>query len=419
MVVPRLTQQVADAFLPSPPDKIGVAVSGGGDSMALLHLMHGLCTLHGTKLRAVTINHGLRAEAAQEADHVGQACAKLGVLHDTLLWDDWDGRGNLQSVARTARYERMAAWAESHGLNTIALGHTADDQAETVLMRLARRSGVNGLSGIPERALREGVTWVRPLLRATREELRTYLRLQNISWIEDPSNEDLTFDRIKARKALGLLGELGIDVAGLSVVAEQMTEARIALDWQTFLAAKEIAQVDAGAVILDERKLRLLPDEIQRRLLVRAVNWISGASYPARRAAVANLKRALRQGQGGTADGVHARRVGRYVWIFRELRAVQELETAPTDLWDDRWRLVAPDPSVTCGEMTVRALGDEGLQQCPDWRDSGRPHAVLLSTPAIWKGDRVVAAPLAGMGQTWHADIEGGEESFFAALLTH
>lgn len=407
--------------MPSPPPVLGVAVSGGGDSMALLHLMHGLCTLHGTKLRAVTVNHGLRAEAADEACEVKRYCASIGVPHDTLLWDDWDGKGNLQNVARTARYQRMAAWAQDKGLDTIALGHTADDQAETVLMRLARRSGVNGLSGMPARVMRERVTWVRPLLRASREELREYLRVQRVGWADDPSNEDLTFDRIKARHALVLLAELGIDATGLSVVAEQMAEARKALNWQTFLAAKDLASVDAGAITLCERRLRILPDEIQRRLLVHAVNWVSGSAYPARRGAVAHLMAALRKGQGGTADGVQARRIGKHIWVFRELDAVRQVETPPDSLWDDRWRIeaAAPDPTASAADLRVRALGEVGLQQCPGWRETKRPHAVLLSTPAVWRGDEVVSAPLAGFGQTWHADVDGGEDTFFAALLTH
>lgn len=387
--------------------------------MALLHLMHVFCALHGTKLRAVTVNHGLRAEAADEALMVQRFCARLGVQHDTLQWDDWDGRGNLQNVARDARYFRMAVWAKEHGIDTITLGHTADDQAETVLMRLARRSGVNGLAGIPERTAREGIAWVRPLLAASRAELRAYLRGQQIDWAEDPSNEDLTYDRIKARKALTLLADLGIDAAGLSVVAQNMSKARAALDWETFIAAREIASIDAGAVLLDDRKMRILPEEIQRRLLVQAVNWISGRRYPARRGAVSNMLSGLRKGQAGTADGVHACRVRGHIWVFRELNAVHDVHARPQDLWDDRWRISPPGGPLCCPDLQVRALGKQGLEQCPDWRDQGRPHVVLLSTPAVWQGDTLVAAPLAGRPQKWHAEVVGGKETFFTALLTH
>ena len=387
--------------------------------MALLHLMHVFSTLHGSKIRAVTVNHGLRAEAAEEALMVQRFCARLGVQHDILEWDDWDGRGNLQNVARDARYRRMAAWAGAHGIDTITLGHTADDQAETVLMRLARRSGVNGLAGIPERIAREGVAWVRPLLAASRDQLRAYLRGQQIDWVEDPSNEDLTYDRIKARKALTHLADLGIDAAGLSVVAQNMSKARAALDWQTFLAARDIAHVDAGAVVFKDREMRIMPEEIQRRLLVQAVNWISGRRYPARRGAVSNMLSGLRKGQAATADGVHACRVQGCIWVFRELNAVQQHVSRLDALWDGRWQITSPDRPTDVEGLHIRALGQKGIEQCPNWRDQGRPHVVLLSTPAVWQGDAVVAAPLAGWGQKWHAEVVGGKESFFTALLAH
>ncbi len=418
-MTPRLTQQVADAFLPHPPDVLGVAVSGGGDSMALLHLMHGFCAFHGVKLRAVTVNHGLRAEATSEAEIVKRYCASLGVLHETLLWRDWDGAGNLQNAARDARYGLMAAWAKEHGISTIALGHTADDQAETFLMRLSRRSGVDGLSAMSSRIVREGVTFVRPLLEANRADLRSHLQSQGIAWIEDPSNEDTTFNRIKARNILEALAPLGIDAESLSEVAAHMSQARKALDWQTFLAAQEIVQIDAGAIVICERKLRILPDEIQRRLLVRALSWISGESYPARRAAITTLMQALRKGQAATVDGCHARRAQGHIWVFRELNAVKDIEAPLDTLWDARWRLVPADPNDDWRDVTVRALGQHGLEQCPDWRASGRPRAVLLSTPAVWRNDVVISAPLAGNCQKWHADVDGGEETFFAALLTH
>ncbi len=415
----RLTHQISDAFLAAPPETLGVAVSGGGDSMALLHLLHSFCALHGTKLRAVTVNHGLRPAAAEEARMVHRECTRLGVLHDTLLWDDWDGQGNLQAAARDARYARMAAWASRYGIETVALGHTADDQAETVLMRLARKAGVNGLAGMAPRKLREGITWVRPLLGAGRAELRDYLRLQNVSWIDDPSNDDLAFARVRARQVLAALEPLGIDAATLSEVAVNMSQARTALDWQTFLVARDIASVDAGAVVLCERQLRLQPDEIQRRLIVQALNWVSGAHYPPRSAAVAHLQSALRRGMAGTVDGCHARRVEGRIWIFRELNAVKDEQATLDMLWDQRWRLSPPKAQHSWHDVTVRALGDNGIEQCPDWRASGRPHAVLLSTPAVWRGTEVVAAPLANWSQNWQAHVDGGPDAFFAALLSH
>jgi tRNA(Ile)-lysidine synthase len=414
----RLTQQVAAAFLPRPPDQLGVAVSGGGDSMALLNLLHALCALHGSKLRVVTVDHGLRAAAAAEARMVTDVCAGLGLRHDVLVWDGWDGQGNLQDAARRARYALMADWGRANAIDTIAVGHTADDQAETLLMRLARRAGVDGLAGMKRRLVMEGMTWVRPLLGATRADLRDYLVQRDIPWIEDPSNEDEVFERIKARKMLDVLAPLGITVEGLSEIADNMYEARKALEWQSFLAARDIIHIDAGAVVVDDRSLRLLPDEIQRRLLVRAMNWISGDTYPARRKAVQSILHGLRRGQAGTAEGCHARRVGGAIWVFREFNQVSDLRCDCGALWDGRWRLWPADPDTAVDDVVIRALGEDGLAQCPQWRTCGRPHPVLLSTPSVWRDDVLLAAPLAGAHQNWHAEVDGGEETFFAALLT-
>ncbi|MEM6939637.1 MAG: tRNA lysidine(34) synthetase TilS [Pseudomonadota bacterium] len=415
----RLPKYVSEAFLPHPPKAMGVAVSGGSDSMALLHLLRDFCMAQKVQLHAVTVNHSLRDEAAGEAETVAQHCAQLKVPHDTLVWEGWNGHGNLQEAARDARYKSMAEWAHDHQIDTIAMGHTADDQAETMLMRLARRSGVDGLSGMNMRSLREGINWVRPLLRSRRAILRSYLTERGISWIDDPSNEDARFDRVRIRKALEILEPLGVDADVLSEVANHMLEARKALDWQTFLASKHIATIEAGAVVLDETILRLQPDEIQRRLMVKAISWVGSAVQPPRMQAVANLMEALRNGQAGTVCGCHVRRIAARIWIFRELNAVQDLTAATHMFWDRKWEMVPLAPAEHAPDLRVRSLGMDGLEQCPDWRDTGLPHVVLLSTPSIWRGDELIAAPHAGVHRNWQMNIAGGADAFFAALLAH
>ncbi len=414
-----LSDCLSEAFLPHPPKRLGVAVSGGSDSTALLHMLHMFCQRHDIELHAVTVDHGLRVEAAEEAAHVARYCAGIGVPHDTLLWLDWNGEGNLQKAARDARYRKMAGWAGSRGIDMIAVGHTADDQAETVLMRLARRSGVDGLSAMRRRTQREGITWVRPLLHTRREALRSYLTHRQITWVDDPSNEDDRYDRIKARKALALLTPLGLSVEALGEVAKNMAETRRALEWQTFLAAKKMARLAAGGVVLDETLLRLQPDELQRRLMVKAINWVNGNTYAPRRAALVSVGEALCNGQAATVAGCQLRRIATRIWVFREYNAVREIETATDALWDGRWKLTPSQPAHHDPELRVRALGMAGLEQCPDWRTSGLPHVVLQSTPAIWKGDELVAAPLAGYPQNWQAELAETEDTFFAVLLSH
>ncbi|MFD2737956.1 tRNA lysidine(34) synthetase TilS [Sulfitobacter aestuarii] len=414
-----MTGKVSDALLPHPPERIGVAVSGGGDSMALLQLLHRFCATQVCTLFAVTVDHGLRAGAVEEAALVARHCADLGIEHDILKWHGWDGSGNLQNAARTARYGLMVDWARTRGLDHVALGHTADDQAETLLMRLARRAGVDGLSGMAPRRLHDGITWLRPLLGVSRAELREYLRSEGVVWVEDPSNEDERFERIRARQTLAALAPLGIDAEGLSAVAANLSQARRALDWQTFLAARDMAEIHAGAVVFDRRRLLILPDEIQRRLLIGALNWISGAPYPPRRGAVSGMIKALQKGQAGTVDGCHARPNQGRIWVFREYDKVRDSRAALDTPWDGRWKLRPPADVPQNETLHVGPLGGAGLTQCPDWRATGRPHAVLLSTPAIWQGDALIAAPLAGMGGNWQAELLDGAEGFFTALLSH
>ncbi|MGB7244318.1 MAG: tRNA lysidine(34) synthetase TilS, partial [Sulfitobacter sp.] len=158
-----LARQIATHFLPDPPRHLGVAVSGGGDSVALLCLLQQFCAAQDIRLFAVTVDHGLRAEAAAEARTVAGLCATLDVPHDILQWTDWNGVGNLQSRARDARYRLMSDWARNREISMIALGHTADDQAETFLLRLARRAGVDGLSAMANRVEHHGMIFCRPL----------------------------------------------------------------------------------------------------------------------------------------------------------------------------------------------------------------------------------------------------------------
>lgn len=414
-----LEEQVLRAFPATLPERLGVAVSGGGDSVALLHLLTRLKEHHKVHLRAVTVDHNLRPDAAAEALHVGAFCRDLGVDHQILDWHDWDGKGNLQNEARDARYRLMAAWARQNDLRMIALGHTADDQAETVLMRLARRSGVDGLSGMAVRHVAHEVDWIRPLLGIARQDLRDYLSAAGIRWVEDPSNEDLRFDRIKARRALVELSGLGIDVDALTTVAQNMAEARKALNWQAFLAARATGCVDAGAVVYSARKLRTQPDEIQRRLLVHAIGWVSGNSYPPRRDAIATVRKALAESKGSTLDGCQIVVREGQIWIFREYRAVEGLRTPVAEVWDNRWRLYSRDDGLDLKGLEVRALGLHGLGQVVDWRKTSRPRAMLLGCPAVWRGDDLVAAPASSADDTWRAELDCGEEAFFAGLLSH
>lgn len=390
----------------------GIAVSGGSDSLALLHLAHDAARAGGQSLAAVTVDHGLRRESAAEAATVAEICAGLGVPHHILSWQGWDGRGNLQAAARQARYALMADWARGHGIARVLLGHTQDDQAETFLMRLARQAGLDGLSGMAATFPRDGITWARPLLDVSRASLRRYLTERGITWIDDPSNDDGRFERVRARRALAELEPLGVDAAGLGRVMAQLAEARDALRMQLSDIATQSVQQDRGDLILDWTVWAGQHPELRRLVLVAGLVWVASAPYPPRREDVAAVIAAMNAPGQRTLAGCLIRRRGAELRIGREFHAVRDLATPTDQPWDGRWRLDGPhDPA-----LHVAALGEAGLQLCPDWRETGLPRASLLASPAVWQGERLIAAPLAGINPRWSARIVA---DFRDRLLSH
>ena len=411
----QIENTLRDAFNGDVPDRLGIAVSGGGDSMALMYAASRFFGGAQTTLCAATVDHGLRPEAASEAEFVKSAAGTLGLAHNTLTCTVPTTSGNLQSNARDARYQLLSDWAVEQGIQTILLGHTADDQAETVLMRLGRSAGVDGLAAMSERQVRHGITYLRPLLTISRAELRAYLSEAGIEWIEDPSNLNEKFMRIRVRNALDTFEELGISVTALNDVAGSMQEARQALQWYTHQAAQDMATIHSGDVALDPSPFLDLPKDVARRLLIHSIRWVSGASYPPRRKPQEEVLQAVIDGEAATLSGCQILRHNNRIWICREYNAVKSLQAKPGQPWDRRWSVAGPDQRG----ITIRALGHDGLSQCPDWRETGRPRASLLATPSVWKGEAFVAAPLAGQQRGWQADLIEGDEEFYTAIISH
>lgn len=404
------------ARLPDPlPRRLGVAVSGGSDSTALLHLLCGIAQQTRIELFVATVDHGLRPGSAAEAQSVAALAQSWGIPHQTLTWQGWDGSGNLQDQARRARYRLLTEWADDLGLEAIALGHTADDQAETVLMRLARSAGVSGLSGMAAERTEDGILLLRPMLSITRARLREHLTGQGIGWIDDPSNHDPRFDRIRVREAMAGLDQVGITAVGLSRVADNLAQAREALARYAQESARRHVQVHQGDLCFDRDGVSGLPEEIRRRLVVAAVAWLAGREYPPRQTAVDQAVQALLKGQTTTLAGCHLVVDGKKTWICRELNALAPQTTSLGDVWDRRWVVTGPD---TPG-AEIRALGEEGILQLDGWRAVAKPRAVVMATPAVWVEGRVRAAPLAGFANGWRVEAAFDRPDFYTAILSH
>ena len=254
-----------------------LAVSGGPDSTALLLLAarwrDRRKSKHKPKLLAVTVDHGLRPESKREAKAVKKLAAKLGVAHRTLSWCGKKPATGLQQAARPARYRLLVAAAKSAGVSHVFTAHTLDDQAETVLIRLLRGSGLTGLGAMARVSRLDTLMLVRPLLELPKTRLIATLRAAGIAFAEDPSNVDPRFTRARLRGLMPDLAREGLSAGRLSLLARRLRRADVALEAAVDEAAAELslAAWSTRAVALQASGFSRLPAEIALRLLGRAI----------------------------------------------------------------------------------------------------------------------------------------------------
>ena len=255
-----------DALI-SANERIGVAVSGGPDSLALLLLA---VAARPDRVEAATVDHGLRSESRSEAEDVAVICSGLGTPHETLTVD-WETvpTSAIQQKARSARYSALAAWMRRRGLAAILTGHHLDDQAETLVMRLNRGSGVTGLAGMrPDSPVlgASGLKLLRPLLGWRRSDLEAICAAAGYAPADDPSNSDLRHERVTVRRAMA--GADWLDSSALARSAAYLAAADDALEWAVEREWTERVTGDDQALIYEPSDA---PMEIRRRLVARAI----------------------------------------------------------------------------------------------------------------------------------------------------
>lgn len=286
--------------------RIGLAVSGGPDSMAMMLLAH--AAIPG-QFEVATVNHGLRAEAADECALVAAACAQRGI--ECAVLKVTVGAGNVQAMAREARYTALAEFASVRGIRSIATAHHADDQAETLLMRLNRGSGLAGLASVRAHGWLDGwpnLAVIRPLLQFLRTELESVVHNAGVSTVNDPSNSDDRFHRVRIRRALAAADWL--DPLAISRSAGHLAEEGEALDWAAARVWRDCAELGENRVVLrrgDE------PHAIVMRLVARAIATLGGTVATSD---VARLVYELYLGRGGNVGGVLGEEKGDE-WVFR------------------------------------------------------------------------------------------------------
>lgn len=410
---------------------LAVAVSGGSDSMALMHLVAGWAravaltfTLPKSvaPVLVITVDHGLRPDSGAEAEFVSREAARLGLAHAILRWTGPKPRTAIQEAARNARYALICERIGSEALaapRPVLVAHHLDDQAETFLMRLARGGGIDGLGGMRAREERiwvrlahpvdeRRISFHRPLLSIPKVRLEATLRGLGGGYLQDPSNEDPRHERVRLRALHAERQRLGLTSEALGLAARRLASARSALETARHALARAAVELHGGAAAtLDTRLLLEASPELALRVLQAVIGAFGGQKVAPARSQVERLlarlgERRLAVTLGGTiirrAGGGHWTAGGEHdLLICREVgrRPQPEVRLQPGEglFWDRRFYVsLAPD---FAGAVLVRPLGEVGYARLK--RRIGRtarpvlPSRVAAGLPSVWSGDRLLA----------------------------
>ena len=376
---------------------LAVAVSGGADSLSLALFASAWARKRGGRLTALTVDHGLRPEAAAEARRVGHWLRARGVEHRIVVWRGKKPESNIQAAARAARYALLSEWCAQHGILHLLLAHHADDQAETFLLRLGRGSGVDGLAAMATVHELLSIRVLRPLLDVPRARLEASLRQAGQAWVDDPTNRDRDHARVRMRQLLPTLSEEGLTGARLARTAGHLARARATLEATVADAlAESVALHPAGFCLIEREKFLALPPEIALRILARILRTVGGTAYPPR---LESLERLLDELSAADAHGRTLAGCRLLPWrgAFLACREASAVEgkvplTRGHAVWDSRFEVEA---RATKGAF-VGPLGPEARDSALKDRLSAFPAAVRPSLPALWDRKGLLAVPLAG-----------------------
>lgn len=396
------------------PSPAAVAVSGGPDSITLMHLMARHAQAHGlTPPLILTVDHQLRRESGSEAEFVGAQAQALGLRHRTLVWKGPKPQSNVQHAARMARYALLGEAMRAAGVWALTTGHTLDDQAETFLLRLGRGSGLDGLSGMAPVAAFPMPTFsdlcvLRPLLGFTKAQILATAEQLGARYVTDPSNSNRLFARTRAREALSALAEAGVTPERIAEAAAHLRRARAAIDIaERDLFDRAVTLDPWGAVIVDRSVLSLAPQEVGLRFTASLLRLAGGGPYAPEMDAVRGvyewLIMPLPMPRGRTAGGCRLALLedGRAL-AAREQGGLDEdepvllLEPGQSGIWDGRFRvrIAATAPE---GVYAVQALGPfaQSALKIPDFAPCRvEPRRVAATYPGLFQDGILAAIPV-------------------------
>jgi tRNA(Ile)-lysidine synthase len=385
------------------PPSIAVAVSGGSDSLGLGLLLAEWVKAREGRLHMLTVDHGLRSEAAAECARVAEIFAAIpGCSPHVLRWRGEKPEHGLQAAARAVRYALLADWCHAHGVLHLAVGHTAEDQAETVAMRQAHGSGQLGLAGMAALRPEAGVRLLRPLLSVSRPAIRDWLRSRGQDWIEDPSNELTRFERVRIRQSLA-----ASEAEQLHERARQAGNERDRSERAAAALLAEVAQVhDSGYAAIELEPFLATQQAVRTAALRQVMLSVSGADYMPD---LEGILLAAASGSRGawTLGGCQLRVLQDRLCVFRESAGISgPVPVAPgwSGSWDSRFALRVADGLLPAAGWAIGPMGEGGLRQTVDrfgvrLKRHPVPLAARLALPALWRGEHLVCQPHLRLGE--------------------
>lgn len=393
------------------PRAIAIAVSGGADSMALALLTADWAQKNSTAKKRIAVlplivDHQLRPDSTREARHVAGLLRKAGLTPKILTWDaKTKPSANRQALAREARYALLAEACAKQGINHLLLAHHRDDQAETLLLRALRGSGVDGLAAMQPRSFRgENLILLRPLLDLPKVRLVATLTKRKQAWVEDPSNANASFQRVRVRAALDLLSDNDAVhraelVQHLAQTAKNFARTRALLDAAAYdLLHGSVQLTPAGCAWLDPAGLIVAEDELGLRALVKLLGAIGGISVPPRLDGLQRLLEALRSGKSLPLT-LHRCLLTKIkgearLLVCREARYLPAAQPLTPMLWDGRFRIAVAKP---LRGVTIAPLGRD---KPPAMTAELLPKVAWPALPALRRADgNLLAVPGLGWGQ--------------------
>ena len=381
---------------------IAVAFSGGGDSTALLHLLVKWVNRRGGKVTALVVDHGLRDGSAKDAGLARDHAIKAGVICHVLNWIGPKPTSAIQESARKVRYQLLGEWCRRNRVLHLAFGHQLDDQLETIFMRASRGSGPDGLAGMTEQRETEWGRIIRPLLSVNRSKLHHFLRKREISWINDPSNDNTAFERVRVRQ----------EIKKKKYYAHELNARRSARESLDFKAAKFLA---VGAMISPFGYATICLDrckdvsvDVRRRVISGLCATIGGLEYYPRRKSIDAILDAIskREFVGRTLGGCIFLKITNGILIVREAGRcpVESFLGKKIHVWDRRFLIgkTSVISGVTLGPLALaksRIYG-EMRRNYPNLRNI--PETALRALPAFFKADKLLAVPHLRYGTSGH-----------------